>query len=810
MKKIVWLLLCLPVLEAPAQQLAPLTVEKIMRDPKWIGTQPSDVFWSPDNNRIYFHWNPTGAVSDSLYVVSREDHHPHKVPHREALIAEAERSGKWNSNHTRVTFVAGHTLYLLDPASDSLRVILRTSANISNPQFSFSDGAIVYRQDDNLYSWNLDQGKLEQLTRFIPGKKPNKDTVPQSDLDRFLESDALHNSAVLREDKDKQEKTRLAEQQNAVREGPKEIYLDTRKISSLSISPDGRFVVYRLVQVPKHVKYTQVPHYVTQSGYVEDLPGRPVVGGPQPRFRTYIYDRKQDTVYPVAVSSIPGIRDLPAYLKDYPKEDSLPGKSPAARAVAILDPIWGPDSLACVDVRSLDFKDRWIMLLDLTKGTLKLLDRQHDDAWIAGPDIGWHFLSDEGIDVAYFYNLSQSTGAYGERYVGWLDAHTLWYQSEKTGYSHLYTVNIDHGQKRALSTGRYEIFQAILSSDKKRFYITSNKKEPAQRQFYWLDIASGAQTPITTKTGAHDVIPSPDGRHLAILYSTVIHPWELYLQDNLPGAVPEQITDRAESAEYRSYPWRVPDIITFQNRDGQAVYASVYRPDTVVPTHPGVIFVHGAGYLQDVGRWWGHYFREHMFMNLLADQGYTVMDIDYRGSAGYGRDWRTAIYRHMGGKDLDDEVDGAKYMADSLGVDSEKIGIWGGSYGGFMTLMALFKTHAFACGAALRSVTDFSHYNHDYTSAILNTPQQDSLAYIRSSPIYFANGLQAPLLMCHGMVDSNVHFQDIVRLTQKLIELGKRNWQLAVFPVESHDFTRASSWTDEYYRVYQLFEHYLK
>jgi dipeptidyl aminopeptidase/acylaminoacyl peptidase len=127
-----------------------------------------------------------------------------------------------------------------------------------------------------------------------------------------------------------------------------------------------------------------------------------------------------------------------------------------------------------------------------------------------------------------------------------------------------------------------------------------------------------------------------------------------------------------------------------------------------------------------------------------------------------------------------------------------------------MTLMAMFKTKVFQCGAALRSVTDFAHYNRPYATAILNTPAADSLAYVRSSPIYFAGGLTGHLLMCHGIVDTNVHFQDIVRLTQKLIELGKHDWQLAVYPVESHDFKEASSWTDEYTRVYRLFETYLK
>jgi dipeptidyl aminopeptidase/acylaminoacyl peptidase len=200
-----------------------------------------------------------------------------------------------------------------------------------------------------------------------------------------------------------------------------------------------------------------------------------------------------------------------------------------------------------------------------------------------------------------------------------------------------------------------------------------------------------------------------------------------------------------------------------------------------------------------------------MFHNLLADRGYTVLDIDYRASAGYGRDWRTAIYRHMGGKDLSDHIDGAKFLADKYAVDPERIGIYGGSYGGFITLMALFtEPNTFACGAALRAVTDWAHYNHPYTANILNTPVQDSLAYRRSSPIYHAEGLTKPLLILHGMVDVNVHYQDVVRLAQRLIELGKDKWEMAVYPVEDHGFIESSSWADEYKRIFGLFEQHLR
>jgi dipeptidyl aminopeptidase/acylaminoacyl peptidase len=161
----------------------------------------------------------------------------------------------------------------------------------------------------------------------------------------------------------------------------------------------------------------------------------------------------------------------------------------------------------------------------------------------------------------------------------------------------------------------------------------------------------------------------------------------------------------------------------------------------------------------------------------------------------------------MGGRDLEDQVDAVRWLGQHAKVTPNHVGIYGGSYGGFITLMALFREPKwFGAGAALRPVTDWAHYNHGYTAEILNEPQEDSVAYRQSSPIYFAEGLAAPLLILHGMVDVNVHFQDVVRLTQRLIELGKTDWQLAVYPVEDHGFIRPDSWTDEYRRILELFE----
>jgi dipeptidyl aminopeptidase/acylaminoacyl peptidase len=378
----------------------------------------------------------------------------------------------------------------------------------------------------------------------------------------------------------------------------------------------------------------------------------------------------------------------------------------------------------------------------------------------------------------------------------------VYFVSEHTGWMHLYTVPYSGGAPTALTSGKYEVDDVTISDDRKSFYASTSKDSLYEHHLYRIPVNGGAMTKLTTTAGWHRAIVGPDEKTIADVYSYSNKPDELYV-----GSVK---ATNSPAPEFWTYPWIDTPIVEFTARDGAKVPAHVYKPDNW-NGGPAVIFVHGAGYLQNIHRGWSNYYREYMFNQLLRERGFFVIDIDYRASAGYGRDWRTAIYRWMGGKDLDDHVDAAKWLVKEYNVDPKHIGMYGGSYGGFMTLMALFNApDTFAAGAALRPVTDWAHYNHGYTANILNTPQKDPEAYRKSSPIYFAEGLKGALLICHGVVDVNVHFQDSVRLVQRLIELRKENWEMAMFPMEDHTFVEPTSWADEYKRILNLFEKNLR
>ena len=799
------------------EPLTTLTVEKIMRDPKWIGTSPSNPYWSADGKYLFFNWNPDNSDNDSLYYITIADRIPKKATYDQRQNTITTQAIKYNTKRNAYVYAKNGDIFLYDLKSGKTRIITLTIEAEANPQFSNEDTRVVYTRNQNLFAFDLNDGTTIQITNFVRGSsgvlaqvntgavggiggglgggprgaaaRTGRDNISTDPQDQALRTEQLRLFNVLKErkaDRDKSEAWTRAQPKPKVL---RTITLDDRAMMGLTLSPDGRFVTYRLYKAPAGEKNTIVPSWVTENGFTTEIPGRTKVGAPLGTYEFFVFDTQSDTVLPVKTTNIPGITDPPDYLKDYPSKDTSKKRLP--RAVIMNGPYWSDNgTYGVMDIRSQDYKDRWLMLLDAATGQLIPLDRQRDEAWIGGPGISFSFGNTGNI---------------------WINENTFWFQSETSGYSHLYKMNVVTKEKTPLTSGKFEVQRTQLSADRKSFYITTNAVHPGEQHLYKLPVSGGKPEQITSMTGSNQATVSPDEKTIAYLYSYSNKPWELFLQQNKAGTKPLQVTTLAQSTEFSSYKWRDPEIVTFQATDGATVYARLYKPAKPDPSSPAVVFVHGAGYLQNVHKWWSSYFREYMFHNLLADNGYTVLDIDYRGSAGYGRDVRTGIYRHMGGKDLDDHIDGAKYLVDKHGVNPKHIGIYGGSYGGFITLMAMFtKPGVFEAGAGLRSVTDWAHYNHGYTANILNEPFTDSIAYRRSSPIYFAEGLQGHLLMCHGMVDVNVHFQDIVRLSQRLIELKKDNWELAVYPVEDHGFVEASSWTDEYKRIFKLFETWLK
>ncbi len=486
---------------------------------------------------------------------------------------------------------------------------------------------------------------------------------------------------------------------------------------------------------------------------------------------------------------------------DEPEKKDKEDEKPKPRSVSIRNIEWSDDgSRLVLQVFSHDNKDRWIAAVHLEGGQLVPLERDTDEAWING-----RFAS-----------------------LGWLkDNRTIWFLSERTGYSQLYLRDVAAVTEtaadipgapgaRALTSGEYEVDDVRLTRVGKHLYYTANAAHPGEHESWRVDVETGEARQLTSLRGRTDFVLSPDARHLMLYHSSVTRPPELYIQPAEPGATPRRITTTVSEA-FAAIPWQTPQFVEITGRAGP-VHARLYLGTPSLRDGPAadrrattaVLFIHGAGYLQNAHKGWSRYFREMMFHNLLAQRGYVVLDMDYRASAGYGRDWRTAIYRQMGTPEVEDLEDGVKWLALHHNVDPARVGCYGGSYGGFLTLMALFtKPDLFACGAALRPVTDWAHYSDGYTENILNTPEVDPEAYERSSPIEYAAGLKSPLLICHGMQDDNVFFQDTVRLAQRLIELKKENWEVAMYPIEPHAFQEPASWLDEYRRVLKLFETHL-
>jgi dipeptidyl aminopeptidase/acylaminoacyl peptidase len=786
-----------------ASAQAPLTLNQIMADPDWIARSPNGLIWSADSSQFYFEQKRLGNNIKDLYKIDVANQTQVEVAPTETLLLESFQGAK-SADGKQSVFSYQGDIFIAEEDNKIIR-LTKTEAKESNAMF-LNDGRVAYQLGDDYFTVDLETNFHEQLVSLNIGS--NKSHQPKEDF--LTEQQKRLFKIVQKREREKSLKKEQAQQTKealALGEIPSVYFEKAERISQTSLSPNGRYLIVTTSQEGFEGINDSMPEWVNKSGYVNPKTVRVHVGNADPqREELWLIDIESGEKTELSKSKLPRITD--DVLADIKKENykakgkkyrSPKRKDRTERATYVYQ--WAGanggiqwsdsgDNVA-INLFADDNKDRWIVGVDFKKKKLKLHHHHQDEAWVNKSD-----FHEYGF-------IPQS--------------ENLYFLSEKSGYAHLYIKKQSAKRPVQITSGQYIVNNLTPSKDGLSMYLKANKEHPGEYEIFRVNLKNKNMEQLTQLDGMTDYALSPDEQTLMLSHSKLLQPTELYMQANQVGAQAQRLTQTIESG-FSEIKWNAPDIVAVPSTHFKGeVYSRLYRPAEESKAKaskesgaPAVIFVHGAGYLQNAHKGWSGYFREFMFHNLLAQQGVTVLDMDYRASKGYGRDHRTAIYRQMGKPELEDFKDGIAYLVEQEGIDPKRVGIYGGSYGGFMTFMALFKEpELFAAGAALRPVTDWAHYNHWYTSPILNNPQDDEIAYNRSSPIEFAEGLTKPLLICHGMVDDNVFYKDSVRLVQRLIELEKENFELAAYPIEPHGFKEPSSWLDEYRRIYKLFKQHV-
>jgi dipeptidyl aminopeptidase/acylaminoacyl peptidase len=776
------------LLALPAAASTPITLDQAMANPDWIGPPVEAAWWSWDGKQVIYKQKRTGSpLRDTLAIGDGKGTHARTLADAELAQLDSPEM-VYDRARTRALVLRNGDLFERDLKNGALVQIVRgTGTPIHAVQYAADERSVQFRLGDDWMRWDRKERVLGAVALPRAAKDPNA-TEPDAQRDMQLRL-----STILKRQHD--ERDALRAQAEELRRAdptraPAPIYLgDKIAILNSALSPDGRWLlVVTGPKDPDRGRIGKMPRYVTESGYEEFADERTRVGRNSPRGHGLkLVNLATREIKDLALDALPGIAVDPlAQMRAERKLDPLKGNRPVLVGFSGETITWSQDGVnAAIQFRSVDNKDRWIATVDLARAALKPAHHLSDAAWV-------------NYDNSDF---------------GWLpDGRTLWYLSEESGYSHLYTQDAA-GRTRALTAGKWEASDVAWSADGQTAWVMCNRKTPGEYEVCAVNVKDGATREVShLDGGVEDFRLAPDQKKLLVHYSGPYLPPQIATLASHGGDA-VRLTD-TRTAEFKAREWIQPQYVAVPSTHGaDPVWAKLYRPAQLDAgkKYPVVMFVHGAGYLQNVSHRYTPYFREQMFHNLLVQQGYVVLDMDYRASKGYGVKWRTAIYRQMGHPELDDYLDGVNWMVANQQGDAANVGIYGGSYGGFMTLMGLFRApEVFKSGAALRPVSDWSTYNHEYTANILNTPDVDPEAYKVSSPIEFAENLKGHLLIAHGMVDDNVLFQDSVRLTERLIELKKDHWSLAPYPLERHSFVQPESWYDEYRRIDQLFEATLK
>jgi len=378
----------------------------------------------------------------------------------------------------------------------------------------------------------------------------------------------------------------------------------------------------------------------------------------------------------------------------------------------------------------------------------------------------------------------------------------LW-TSERTGFRHYYLYDISGKQPDQLTSGDWGITgnggfgpgaESHPTVDEARgfVYFFSNKDELRGTQLYRLSLADKTITRITREDGEHDIVISPDASAYVDTYSNAMNParQDLYRIDGKRAAVINE-NKVSELGEYHLSPVEFLDIAA---DDGTKLCASIIRPPDFDASrkYPVLINVYGGPGVQNVRNEWDG--ADFLWLEMMASKGYIIFTLDNRGSYSRGHAFETPIYHQLGKVELQDQLAGVKYLKSLAYVDATRIGIWGWSYGGTMTLNAMFNApDVFKAGASVAPVSDWRLYDTAYTERYMGRPQDNPDGYRDHSPVNQAANLKGKLMIAHATGDDNVHFANTSLVINALVSAGKYPTTLMIFPGRGHGMTDAAA-----------------
>jgi dipeptidyl aminopeptidase/acylaminoacyl peptidase len=461
----------------------------------------------------------------------------------------------------------------------------------------------------------------------------------------------------------------------------------------------------------------------------------------------------------------------------------------------------GPARLV-FDRQSPDYKRRTTYVADAATGQTRVLREDVDEKF-------WSITGDAGA-------ASQPSP----------DGKWIAFVSDRDGWDHVYVMPAEGGDAVQITKGKFEAWRPAWSPDSTRIAFDAN--EPGRPGTRHLGVATIAPDPsrasvkmMTTGRGTN-IAPvwSPDGARLVYQHTDPQHSADLFVLDTTSGIAPRRLTDSMPAGIDHTR-FVAPELVHYPGPDGQPVPGWLYVPPELDRSrkHPAIVWIHGDGVNQNYDGW--HVQRNYAvyssFHQYLLQQGYIVFAPDYRGSIGYGRDWRQGVYMDVGGKDAKDAWMAANYLRTRTFVDMDRVGVWGLSYGGFFTLIAVTdQPSLFRAAVNVAGVVDYAMYYEDpyhggWTTMRIGTPEQNPKVYAQASPLSRIGRLERPLLTLHGTADVNVPYLHSVRLVDELLKQKKGHLtEFMTYPGEFHYFTREHVLRDAWQRVDRFFAKHLR